>query len=460
MGEADSPPATPRFIHPAEDEFAAVSRAVIALLQTRNTARFAGEITASAEDWKAIASTNLPGMADNLKSFAEGVDDTRSNAETAAKAFLAKADSLHLDFSKGDFHPRVVNPRFLGTSHYPTLQAEGETLPWVQKVEIILDVGAETEHLPAGEYKIVLRRLNKFPGGWRCMGGIQWESFPANVADEKTAREMAILEKAASFKGITGNDDPALMRLAQTLVEFLRQRDLGIYTKEALENSDLAWAQIQKSGEKGPSRQELEEEINSRNKEHMETARLLLNQNDAAGIDFQHAQIQIEEAAIERLQGTTVHSSLEGLMGDQFKLRLAIKSESKSKTGAPLSGEYVLAIDRVERYADSWRVSAFGHGLRWDQLPAGVVDEKAVAAMEFENYVAEHGCLPPRTSAPEIEFTTLDGGKKTKLWICAERSSCWIFGLPGAALARSPWQICKNSNEFIPAGATKWRLFR
>lgn len=47
----------PRPLRPAVDEFAAMSRSVIELLQQRDPARFANEVTAAAEDWKAIAST-------------------------------------------------------------------------------------------------------------------------------------------------------------------------------------------------------------------------------------------------------------------------------------------------------------------------------------------------------------------------------------------------------------------
>ncbi len=409
-----STPLAPKAVKPADDEFAAVSRCVIVLLQSRDTARFAREVTATAEDWKSIASANLPTLGDNLKDFANGVADKRREVEASAKAFLAKADSLHLDFSKGDLHERDVAPRFLGRSHYPTLQAEADRLAWAQKVEIILQPDADTNRPSSGEYKIALLRLNKFPEGWRCAGGLQWESFPANVADEKTAREMAILEKASTLRrsSITDKDDPALLRLGQTLVRFIRERDTNIYAKEALENSDLYWAMMQKSGEKGPSRKELDQEINRQTQEQTEIAQSLLNQSEAAGIDFKDAQIQIQEASIDQLQPTGAAGSLDGLMGNQFKLKLAAKTDAKSKTGASLSGDYILAVKQVMRFGDDWKVE---ENVRWDQVPAGVLDEKAAAAMELENYVAEHGSLPPASAAPEIEFTALNGEKKMKL---------------------------------------------
>src|SRR5213592_2409728 len=111
-----------------------------------------------------------------------------------------------------------------------------------------------TRHPFGNLFKLVLHHLNKFPNGWRVARGIQWESFPPGIADEKTVREMAILEKAANpgNSGLTDKDDPALLQLGQILVRFLRQRDTNIYSKGALVNSDLLWAQIQKRGESGP----------------------------------------------------------------------------------------------------------------------------------------------------------------------------------------------------------------
>src|SRR5579859_3335886 len=92
----------PRVFRPAPGEFAAVSNSVITLLKTRDTVRFAMEMTATAEDWKAIASTIVPDVSENLKGFAENACERRAAVEAGGKAFLAKADSLHLDFSKGD----------------------------------------------------------------------------------------------------------------------------------------------------------------------------------------------------------------------------------------------------------------------------------------------------------------------------------------------------------------------
>ena len=134
------------------------------------------------------------------------------------------------------------------------------------------------------------------------------------------------------------------------------------------------------------------------------------------GIDLKNADIQIKEAAVGRLATDAEFAgppgSVVGLTGEQFKLKLAVKTVGKSKNGAALSGDYVLAAAEIMRFADDWKVMENVH---WHQLPAGVLDAKAAAKMELENYVAENGTLPPRTTVPEIEFTTLAGEKKMKL---------------------------------------------
>jgi thiol-disulfide isomerase/thioredoxin len=71
-----------------------------------------------------------------------------------------------------------------------------------------------------------------------------------------------------------------------------------------------------------------------------------------------------------------------------------------------------LAAKTIMRMGAGWKVMDDVH---WETLPAGILDDQTAAAMEFENYVAEYGTLPPQTMAPEVEFTTLNGGNKMKL---------------------------------------------
>ena len=398
---------------PASDEFDAVGRAVVQLLQTRDPSGFAANVSVSAADWLSMATTNLTvSESDRIKDFAKSSANNRLRMEAAAKVLLERAESLHLDFSKGELAFHYAMPKHIGKIFFsgsPT-SADALTAQYVEKIELLLTAGAGAAN--PGDFKIVVRGLEKFPGGWRLNNGLQWLAFPANLVDESTARELAILEKVAAYKGLTSLDDPALMKLGETLVRFIRDRDPDYFAKEALTSSDTVWAMIQKSGRKGPSRAEVDDEIGKRTAEQVAVAQKMFAQMDAFGIDLKSAEIKINEAEIERSQAQGSLGTLENLMGEQFKLLLTVKTDAKAKNNISLSGDYVLAAKTLARFEAGWKVM---DGLHWEKLPDGVVDAPTAAQIEFENYVAKYGKLPPQTIAPEIEFTTLVGGQKMKL---------------------------------------------
>jgi thiol-disulfide isomerase/thioredoxin len=397
---------------PAQDEFISLSNSVITLLRSRDASRFADETVASMSDWKSILSTNpLTGAEEALKGHENGSKYEHQKIQASATTVLAKAEALNLNFSEGEWRTRIIAGSF-GTTGFPDLQGRGGILPWTSKMEMILTPATNSSASTNGEFKLAVRGLIKFPGGWRSYDGIQWESFPTNVANEKMLREIAIVGKADEFKPLTDKDDPALRKLAETLTQFVRDHDTTVYEREALINADLVWNQFQKSGRPGPSREEVDKEIGVQTRDFVAAARKLSEQMNEAGIDLKSADVTIKEAVVDHVQKTNPDGSLEGLMGSGFKLRLAVKSDAKAKSGVSLSGDYILAITQVSRMGDAWRVTS---DIRWQELPAGVVDKKTAAAMKFENYVAENRALPPGSEAPEIEFITLDGEKKIKL---------------------------------------------
>jgi len=409
---ADLPPQPPKKYQPAPDEFAGLGNAVMELLRSGNAARFATNLSATTGDWKSILSTNIPAQAeDPLKGFQNTSDYQHQKIESSARTVLQKMAALHLDFTNGDWQSHEILPKHFGSTRYPSLQAENETLPWAEKVEVVLSSGAAGSSTN-GDFKLVMRGLLKLPGGWRSTDGIQWEAVPANVGDEKTRRELAILDKVAAYKGINDQDDPALLSLANALTHFIRVRDPAIFQQDAYVTADLMWAQIQKSGRQGPSRKELDDEMNVRAKEQSDYARAAIQQMEDAGVDLKQADIKIEEAAVEQTQSQGAPGSIDGLMGRQFKFKLAVKLDGKAKNGTSLSGEYILAANSLMRFENDWKVM---DGLHWYQMPDGILESNVVAKIKFEDYVSEHRALPPQTTAPEIEFVTLDGEKKMKL---------------------------------------------
>ena len=411
LAAADAPP--PKQYQPKPDEFSDLGQAVLELLKSGASVQFANQITASVEDRKSILSTNRDVSGDDpSKSFPTTTAYEKGKVQVSAQTVLARAASLHLDFSKGDWQPRVIMPKRFGSTHFGNLQAENEYLPWVEKVEIVLDPVPPADAATNGEFKLALRGLVKYPAGWRSHDGIQWESFPANVADEKTRRELAILDRLGANQPVDGQLDPALNKLGETLIRFLRDGDTAAYEKDAGVTLDLLWERMQKRGGSSPSRQEFDTEMKPRLAEQLEKARSVLKVLEDASVKLKQSDIQIHDASVEQIQSPGASGSLEGAMGSQFKLSFAVKSDAKSASGVSVAGDYILAAGQLIRFGDEWRVM---DGLRWQQLPSGVLPKKVVAEMDLENYVAEHRSLPPGTSAPSIEFVTLDGEKKMKL---------------------------------------------
>ena len=413
---ADAPTNPENEYQPANDEFDVVGKAVVELLKSHDPVGFATNLSVAAADWQSITTTNLSSQdLDALKSYAKGASYNVQRLKADAKAVLSRADTLHLNFSGTNLRYQVVTPSHLEKVYLFNRPPEGLTLPYLEKLDILLVRGGESNQPASDGFKLTVRGLEKFPTGWRLnsgINGIQWTGFPTNVVDAKTLREMVISEKIAANKGISSVDDPALLKLGESLVRFIRERDVVGYQKELLVSSDMVWSMFEKSGRKGPTRQEVDEEVGRQNQEQVAAALKILQQMEAAGIDLKKADIQIKEASLEQCQSAGAADSLDQLIGSQFKLLLAVETDEKARNGTPLTGDYVLAVKQIMRLGDAWKVVQDTH---WEKFPPGVVDSQTAASIELENHVAKYDALPQGMAAPEIEFTTLVGEKKMKL---------------------------------------------
>lgn len=237
---------------PAGNEFDAVGKTVVQLLQTKDAARFATNMAVSAEDWQSLVTTNLTlDERETIKTYGKSASHNLQQAEAGAQALLERADSLHLDFSKGDLSFHVIAPKQVGRIYYSNPNASGLTEPYLEKLEIIVNPAPAAGQTNQGDFKLLLRGLEKFPGGWRLSEGIQWTSFPASVADKKTLSELALMEKIATRQAITGQDDPALLDFAKSLVRFVQTGDTNLFAKEALIDSDQVLGHVPKAGRGG-----------------------------------------------------------------------------------------------------------------------------------------------------------------------------------------------------------------
>jgi tetratricopeptide (TPR) repeat protein/thiol-disulfide isomerase/thioredoxin len=379
-----------------EQNFAEVGEAVLRLLQGGNAAAFVKALAPSVADWRAAISTNrlAKGHDPFGGDFQKSLDGQRQELEACAKRVLAKAAELKLDFSRAQLTGKSKSQPQSGWTH-SDVQAEDENLPWAQKLELVFTVeppaGAKEADRLRGEYTLALRNLVRFPGGWRCTEGVQWVSFPPGVADEKTQCELTIAGRAAAYEGLTQAEDPALARLGEGLVRFVRTRNLKVFEDEMLLTSNA----------------DKEERI-----ELLGAARRVMEQMDRFGIDFGDAAVQVREARFQSLFPRAGRGEPEGVEGNQLAVSFTVQSSRKSKTGASLSGDYAVSAAEAVRKDNRWRLTG---KIQWVQFPPGVLDEKGTAELTFEKYVAEHGTLPPGSTAPDIEFVRLDNQQRMRL---------------------------------------------
>jgi thiol-disulfide isomerase/thioredoxin len=404
------------------DEFAAEAAAVVRLLETGDAAEFARALTPSLADWRSVASGNREvGGEDPLgPAWQEMLDRQRGKLEEEARRLLERAGSLHVDFTKLKLTGRAAPPKSLGTTRHPGVQAEGESLGWTAKLDIEVTAAAKAGSADVGrmegDYRVSLSNLIKFPSGWRCQEGIRWGAFPPAVLNDQTRLEMAILERAAAYKGINQDDDPTLLQLGEALARFVRTADATVFETDAMLTFDAVWSMFQAlaGGQAGavPTREQLEEHWAVQRKVILEPAQAMVEFMKTHGIKLQAAEIELKQVALNRLTARGGAGSLEGLDGSQLTVLLTVKTTERSRSGADLSGDYVVAVEEALRIGGRWYVA---RPVRWEKLPAGVVDEQVLAGLEFERYVAEHGSLPPGTAAPDIEFVTVDGGQAVQL---------------------------------------------
>jgi thiol-disulfide isomerase/thioredoxin len=164
--------------------------------------------------------------------------------------------------------------------------------------------------------------------------------------------------------------------------------------------------------DKLPSRKDIEDSWNMMRGRFVESACGVLAQAKVLGIDFSKADITLKDAAADHPYMRAGYGSVDGITAEPLRFTFSVKSNQKSKAGRPIGGDYKLTTGRGQRGPNRWTIE---DKIRWEQFPDGLLGEKELADLAFENYVGEHGALPPGTAVPDVGFVRLDDGTNVKL---------------------------------------------
>jgi thiol-disulfide isomerase/thioredoxin len=376
----------------------AVGESVLRLLEVRDAESFAN----------ALALTN---------------QHNRRQVLESARLVLDQAARLGLDPSRVHFRVKEALAKATGTSQNPQSKAEEDTLPTSFGIRIIL-LGeplrdSQTDKHLRGEYELALGGAFEFSDGWRTYEGVRWSRFPEGIADERTERELMLVSNIVARVGapLHTADDPALAALGNTLVRFLQQRDEKTFASEAMRSFEESWEALMKKlnafgVDKQPSRKDIEDPWNMMRGQLVESARGVLAQAEVLGVDFSGAEITLKDAIADHPYMRGGYGAVVGITAGPLRFTFSVKSNQKSKAGHPVAGEYTLTTSGGQRGPTRWTVE---DKIRWEQFPDGLLGEKELADLAFENYVGEHGALPPGTAAPDISFVQLDNETNVKL---------------------------------------------
>ena len=239
------------------------------------------------------------------------------------------------------------------------------------------------------------------------------------IADERTERELMLISKIVTRVGapLHTADDPALAALGNTLARFLQQRDEKIFAGEAMRSFEESWEALMKKlnafgVDKQPSRKDVEDPWNMMRGQLVESARGVLAQAEVLGVDFSGAEITLKDAIADQPYMRGGYGAVVGITAGPLRFTFSVKSNQKSQAGHPIAGEYTLTTSSGQRGPNQWTIE---DKIRWEQFPDGLLGEKELADLAFENYVGEHGTLPPGTAAPDISFVRLDNETNIKL---------------------------------------------
>jgi thiol-disulfide isomerase/thioredoxin len=257
----------------------------------------------------------------------------------------------------------------------------------------------------------------EFPDGWRTYEGVRWGRFPDGIADERTKRELLLVSNIVTGGALHAADDPALAALGNIMVRFLQQRDDKIYANETLRSFNEGWEALLKKLKDNevkdlPTRKDVEDGWIMQRGQLVESAQGVLAQAEVVGIDFSGAEFTLKDVIAEHPYMRAGYGSVDGITGEPLRFIFEVKSNQKSKAGRPIAGEYTLTTGKGQRGPTRWTIE---DKIRWEQFPDGLLGEKELADLAFENFVREHGVLPPGTAAPDVGFVRLDDETTVKL---------------------------------------------
>jgi thiol-disulfide isomerase/thioredoxin len=441
--------ATDRILDPKEP----LGAALVDFLQTRNTSNLIKQAVVSPADLEAEAQRFGRTLgAHNSGTLQSEIASTARNFERTGADLLKLGNRLGIVSPKARWTVAEILVSRVDKTTNPRVHRADESMEFGSALRVTLrrDEDAPARAELNGDYLIELELPTKFPTGWRAYNGIRWLKFPPGVVDREWEEDLAMASRLRRHTPkLLASEDPALRAFGDRAAHFLRSRDITVYENELIASIDLIFkiAQVRAPQEELPPREEMEKFFARYKEKLVASARAALADADRLGLDFSKATVK--DVFAERVYPRFSDSNLQGFGAGGILVTLALPEWTNSAGKVVPSGDYVLAGDSAERKLGRWYVDE----VRWASLPEGLLSKEELARLQFENYVAKHGTLPPGTPAPDIEIISVEDETRRKLSDFRGK----VVVLEWWATWCGPCQEPMAKLQQIPAAHPNWR---
>jgi len=397
-----------------------LGEAVGRLLETGNVENFVRATLATGDDWNGI----LPAGADpsegplgaNPPKHIQGKQQILTDC---AQRLLEMERRIGIEPGQVRFQVKMVGSRGRLWQKMFRVAKQEIKVPDLPSISLVLagEPVAKTSDNKRllGDYEFRIADAVELPAGWRIEEGIRWIDYPPGLGDETTRSELKLMSNVGipslpNTRTLSGTDDALLLKFGDTLADLLRHRSAAEFVTAVTLSRDEIGQTWQKKGWK--SEKAAVDSWQKLAAAAATAAQSALDQLAGFGIDLADAQIAVRDVLVEH--PTFRHyGALDGIQGGPARVTVGVQSNRTSKAGQPISGDYVLVLDRVQRTDGRWELS--DDQIRWEKFPAGVLADRDLKSVAFENYVGENNVLPPATPAPEIELVRLADESRVKL---------------------------------------------
>jgi thiol-disulfide isomerase/thioredoxin len=387
------------------------------LLETGDIPTFVKAMTVSAEDWASLVPKSLDAK-EAAGTSREATIRRQEKALTAsATHVLEKAREAGLVPGKMKFVLKSVSSPDNSSTHY-RFGNESVPVPSATAIRIIFagePVGDNGGKPLQGDYELSVGNAQQMPAGWRAEEGLRWVNFPAGVANEATRRELRLANRIvpAGFgdqRTLSGTDDQALLAFGTIVADLFRQKEIPVFLKATTFTRPEIIGFFQR-GDLGDEQRasEVDDKVSSG---VSGAAQAMIDLQNRLGVDLSDAKITVKQVLAER-PAFTRFGEIEGIRAGPLRVTFAVESSRVAKSGAPVSGNYIVSIGNAVRSNNRWVL--LDDKLRWQEFPKGVLTTEDLKTIELENYVAENRSLPPGFSVPEFEMIRLADSSRVPL---------------------------------------------